>query len=201
MHDSEQEHLQGTAEPEQTAERPPQARPRIYVAGLSDYNAGRLHGVWLEAAQEAEELQAGITAMLETSPKPVAEEWAIHDHEGFGRMHLGEYESLETVSTVALGIVEHGPAFAAWADLQYPLDPSALVDFEAAFRGTWENVEAYAEDLLEDLGATAELERIPEWLQPYVRLDVAAYARDLELGGDICTVRDEEGVHIFDATI
>lgn len=201
MHGSEQEHLQGATEPEQTAERLPPARPRIYVASLSDYNAGRLHGVWLEAAQEVEELRAGITAMLETSAEPVAEEWAIHDYEGFGRMHLSEYESLETISAVGLGIVEHGPAFAAWADLQYPLDPTALVDFEAAFRGTWESVEAYAEDLLEDLGATIALEHIPEWLQPYVRLDVAAYARDLELGGDISTVRDETDVHIFDATI
>ncbi len=147
MHDSEQGHPQAETEPEQRAERPPQARPRIYVASLSDYNAGRLYGVWLEAAQEVEELQAGITAMLETSPEPVAEEWAIHDYEGFGRMHLSEYESLETVSAVAQGIVEHGPAFAAWADLQYPLDVAALADFEAAFRGTWKSVEAYAEDL------------------------------------------------------
>ena len=28
--------------------------PRIYVASLSDYNAGRLHGEWIDADQGAE---------------------------------------------------------------------------------------------------------------------------------------------------
>ena len=29
------------------------ARPRIYVASLPDYNAGRPHGRWIDAAQDA----------------------------------------------------------------------------------------------------------------------------------------------------
>src|SRR5436853_7803697 len=61
MHDSEHELSRdpsgGVAEPEQTVERPTRAGPRIYVASLRDYNAGRLHGVWRQADQEVEELE------------------------------------------------------------------------------------------------------------------------------------------------
>ncbi len=32
-------------------EQEPRVQPRIYVASLSDYNAGRLHGQWLDAAE------------------------------------------------------------------------------------------------------------------------------------------------------
>lgn len=32
--------------------------PRIYVASLSDYNAGTLHGKWIDADQSAEDIQA-----------------------------------------------------------------------------------------------------------------------------------------------
>ena len=39
--------------------------PRIYVASLSDYNAGRLHGVWINAANGAEEINEKVVEMLE----------------------------------------------------------------------------------------------------------------------------------------
>ena len=38
------------------------------------------------------------------SPSPGAEEWAIHDYEGFGPLRLDEFESLENVAKVAAGI-------------------------------------------------------------------------------------------------
>src|SRR5581483_3902347 len=72
------------------AERQPEIIPRIYVASLADYNAGRLHGVWIDAAQEPDDLQLHINAMLARSTEPIAEEWAIHDFEGFNGLHLGE---------------------------------------------------------------------------------------------------------------
>src|SRR5580704_284540 len=65
--------------------------PRIYVASLSDYNAGRLHGAWISAAQTAEELSESVQEMLNSSPSPGAEEFAIHDFDGFGPLRLNEY--------------------------------------------------------------------------------------------------------------
>jgi len=51
--------------------------PRIYVACLAAYNSGRLHGRWIDAAQDAEDIKAQIAEMLKESPEPGAEEWAI----------------------------------------------------------------------------------------------------------------------------
>ncbi len=184
------------------AERNEEPTPaRIYVASLSDYNAGRLHGVWLDAHQAVDELHEGVQAMLDTSPEPGAEEWAIHDFQGFGAAELSEYESLETVARLARGIAEHGGAFAAWAALS-GLDRLVALDaeaFEEAYRGHWPSATAYAEELLDETGATEALEAVPEWLQPYVSLNVAGFARDLELGGDIRTVEGDGGVWVFDA--
>jgi antirestriction protein len=181
-------------------ERHRQDRPRIYVASLSDYNAGRLHGVWLDADQDAVQLAEEVHGMLASSPEPFAEEYAIHDYEGFGRVQIGEYESLARVAALARGIVEHGEAFAAWASLDSSTDPS-LDRFEEAFRGTWASVEDYAEELLADLGAAEFLSIVPDWLDPYVRLDSKAFARDLLLSGDIAAIEGDSGVHIFEQSV
>ena len=58
-----------------------QTRPRIYVACLAAYNAGQLHGEWINADRKAHEIYADIKSMLERSPEPSAEEWAVHDYE------------------------------------------------------------------------------------------------------------------------
>lgn len=58
--------------------------PRIYVACLASYNAGILHGRWIDAT-DAEVIHEGIEDMLSESQEPIPEEWAIHDYEGFGR--------------------------------------------------------------------------------------------------------------------
>jgi antirestriction protein len=69
-----------------TTEQSPE--PRIYVASLSDYNAGRLHGRWIDAAQGVEAVEAEIVDMLGESRQLVAEEWAIHDYDDFGDIRL-----------------------------------------------------------------------------------------------------------------
>jgi antirestriction protein len=188
------------AEPADTKpEREPRLVPRIYVASLSDYNDDRLVGEWLDAAVESNELAAGVQAMLTASPTPRAEEWAIHDYEGFGPLHLEEYESLETVATVARGIAEHGPAFAHYAALVGTSDAEELARFEDAYLGHAESAAAYAEELWDDLGYRSRIEAaVPEYLQPYVSFDVAGFARDLELSGDIATSEGDGGVYVFD---
>jgi antirestriction protein len=161
-------------------ETPEPASPRIYVASLSDYNAGRLHGAFIDAAQEADEIYAEIQIMVAKSPQPGAEEWAIHDYDGFHGLQLSEYESIEHVARIAQGIVEHGPAFAAWAS---QIGPSrwdeGLDQFSDCYRGEWDSLTAYAEELLDDIGADAALDGLGDWLRPYVRVDAEALARDL----------------------
>lgn len=183
-------------------ERPAKLTPRIYVASLSDYNAGILHGEWLDATTDAEEMEEEVRSMLASSPSPGAEEWAIHDYEGFGPLCLSEYESLSTVATLAGGIAEHGAAFAHWAALVGTTDPDALDRFEDAYLGQAESIESYAEELLDDMGVFRQLEDVlPENLQPYVSFDVAGFARDLELSGDVVTSEAGEGVYVFSGVV
>jgi antirestriction protein len=88
---------------------------RIYVASLADYNGGILHGAWINANQDPESIKAEVAAMLAESHEPGAEEWAIHDYEGFKGLRLGEWESFEKVAELAEAIDEHGEAFALYA--------------------------------------------------------------------------------------
>ena len=88
--------------------------PKIYVACLASYNAGHLYGEWILADQEPQEIQAAIQSMLEKSPEPFAEEWAVHDYEGFGSISLSEWPSIERVSALAKLIAEHGEPFTLW---------------------------------------------------------------------------------------
>ena len=68
----------------------------IYVACLAAYNNGKLHGCWIDATQELDDIQDQINSMLASSPEEDAEEYAIHDYEGFGSYRLGEYEGIDS---------------------------------------------------------------------------------------------------------
>jgi antirestriction protein len=185
---------------EVTAEFASGDKPRIYVASLADYNAGRLHGAWIDATQDPEQIQADIASMLERSHEPLAEEWAIHDYEGFCGMGLSEYESVERVSRIATCIAEYGGAFASWATICDETQDT-IEAFEDAFRGSFPSREAYAEEIAVDLGYDDLIENvIPGHLAPYVRFDADAYAHDIELNGDITIIAASDGgVHVFDA--
>jgi len=80
---------------------------RIYVADLAAYNNGKLHGVWIDACDDINNIWEQIKAMLAASPEDFAEEYAIHDYEGFGSYALSEYEGIETAHKVACFIAEH----------------------------------------------------------------------------------------------
>lgn len=179
-------------------------RPRIWVGSLSDYNNGILHGEWLDAAREPDEIWADITRMLAASPTAArygepAEEWGIFDYDNFGNARVYEHDQIESVARVARGITEHGLAFAAWADVMEGQD-DALDHFEDAYLGHYDSVEAYVEQLVDDLGIDAELDRVITGpMRSYVKFDTAALASDMQVGGDIHAVRaDDDGVWIFD---
>src|SRR5487761_169086 len=177
--------------------------PRIYVASLSDYNSGYLHGSWLDAAQAVEGIESGIAAMLAASPTPDAEEWAIHDYECFGGIAVHEYEDLTLLTQRADGLTRHGPAFASWVQL-VGRDPEELQRFEEAYLGNHPSLAAYAEELLDSLGVIADFDRwandhLGEHLAPYVKWDFEALGRDLDYGGDIRSQeRDDGSLDVFE---
>ena len=166
--------------------------PRIYVASLSDYNAGRLVGAWidLDAYTDVDTLHEAIAAMLAKSPEPIAEEWAIHDYEGFGDIHLDEYESLETVANLANAITEHGDAFAAWATDDYRRENPDK--FQDQYLGQYKDRETYAQ---EDATLCDMLDQLPNNLGSYFNWE--AYARDLFMDLDDAPAPDG-GIYVFD---
>lgn len=178
-----------------------QLSPRIWVGSLADYNNGDLHGEWLDAAREPEDIHEDIQAMLARGPAArrgeAPEEWGIFDYDEFGSLQIGEYERIEDVSRLAKAVAKHGPAFAAWAEAT-SRDQATSEDFVEAFHGRFDSPAAYAEELVADLEGDSVLETLPGWLQPYVHIDYDALAHDLELGGDIFTARaGDGGVYVF----
>jgi len=184
--------------PEADAWRPP---IEIWVASLTDYANGRLHGVWIDATQEPEELHETVSYMLSRSNYPDAEEWAIFDYEGFGTVRLGEHASLDTVSRIAKGIEEHGLAYAAWADYVGVENEHELERFEDHYRGEYYSVQAYVEDVLDNIGFNHDLDLalrvIPEDLRRYVAVDVDGLARGWEVELHV-VARNDGKVWIFD---
>jgi antirestriction protein len=171
--------------------------PRIYVACLAAYNNGRLHGDWIDADQSADDLHAAVQRMLVASPEPGAEEWAIHDYEGFGELRLSEWESFERMSAIAAGIAEHGDAFSAWLSYDDSRDPSDVSAFEDAYRGEWDSLRAYAEDFAEQTGMYDAAERSGS---SYVVVDIDMLERDLDI--ELYSVRSgQHTVYIFDPTV
>lgn len=177
---------------------PETTHPHIWIASLADYNNGRLHGEWIDATQEPEDLERAIWRILASSREPDAEEWAIHDYDGFGPLKLGEYESLDDLSTIANGIAEHGPAFAAWVEIVQdgggPLDHDLLNQFSDHYMGSYESAEAWAQEMCDDFGYTIQAQAtLPETIQRYVRIDYQAFANDMKASGEIDIVANPAG--------
>lgn len=162
---------------------------RIYVACLAAYNNGKLHGVWIDSTDDIDDIQDQINEMLESSPEEDAEEWAIHDYEGYGSYRLSEYEGIQSAHEIACFIEEHGEIAAELLSHFSTID-EAKKAIEENYAGCHENVADFAEEL------TTDTTEIPESLAFYI--DYEKMGRDMELGGDIFTI--ETGyreVHIF----
>lgn len=208
---------------------------RFYVACLASYNDGILHGAWIEASSDVDEMQTAINAMLRASPRPnvrrqtfldaegeehtvnidpgftkpddwtpqgepfaSAEEWAIHDHEG-AWAGMGEFPSLAKIAAwvEVLELAE---------DRDIPEDVAAELaigdseDFsgtreaiEDNFQGGFQSLADWAEDFEDQAG---DLKAIPDRIRYHI--DWESMGRDAELGGNIRSIRGNDGtLYIF----
>jgi antirestriction protein len=160
---------------------------RIYVACLAAYNAGILHGVWIDATQDAEAMGREVAAMLAASPVAGAEEYAIHDYEGFEGAPISEYQGLESVSEIAAFIERHGTLGAKLIEHFGSLEDAAEV-MEDRYCGAYASLEDFVQQI------TEETMEVPERLAPYI--DYARIARDLEIN-DVLSI---EGKRCSDRT-
>ncbi len=163
---------------------------RIYVADLAAYNNGKLYGVWIDATLDPDEIQGQINNMLAESPEGFAEEYAIHDYEGFGGYSVSEYEGIQSVHEIACFIEEYpGLAGELLSHFGGHLE-DARKAMEENYSGCYKSLTDYAEELTEDTS------QIPENLAYYI--DYERMGRDMELSGDIYTIELGHGeVHIF----
>ncbi|KCZ97607.1 antirestriction protein [Hyphomonas polymorpha PS728] len=176
-------------EPTPAVEADAPARPRIYVACLAAYNSGILHGRWI-AVTTPDDVKAEAGAMLGESPVPRAQEWAIHDYEGFEGICLSEHASFDTVCELASFVEEHGRLAAKL----YSHFGNGLTDARAAFEnyaGQYQTAGAFAEEMIRETGTD-----IPPSLEYYI--DWQALARDMALNGEILVIQTGfDEVHVF----
>lgn len=162
--------------------------PRIYVACLASYNAGVLHGAWIDAT-DVDTIEEAIQAMLSESQRPDAGEYAIHEYENFHGLKISESEDIDRVAELGALIDEHGAIFAAYAN-HVGVDYATEESFEDACCGEWDSERAYAEYLFDEL----YLHEVPEHIQRYI--DYEAFARDLFMG-DYFSAEAASGVYVF----
>jgi len=166
--------------------------PRIYVACLASYNAGELHGEWIDADQSEDAIYTEIKAILNASPQgEEAEEWAIHDYEGFSNINIREYESIQTVAEIGCFIGTHGELGAqliSYCDNDIERAQKAIDD---NYCGEYSSIADFAESLTEDTHGN-----IPPHLANYI--DYERMGQDMELSGDIFVIEiGYNEVHIF----
>jgi len=161
---------------------------RIYVACLAAYNSGILHGAWIDATQGIDSIEKDVEAMLKASPVEDAEEWAIHDYEGFSGASLSEYSSFETVVELADFINEVGELGGELVAYFGSVE-SAQESYNDHYAGEYSSVADFAQQI------TEETSNIPKNLEYYI--DYERMARDLEINDVLALEINSGEVHIF----
>lgn len=149
---------------------------QVYVACLASYNAGKLHGRWIEVSSDPDEMAESVAEMLADSPEAGAEEYAIHDTEDCEGLDIGEFSSLAEIAARFEFIEDcHDPDLAvACLELSSDLDDARnyldrCIGSADSFR---EWADEQADQMIEESGASEILTRY---------FDYDAWARDLEI--------------------
>lgn len=171
--------------------------PSIYVACLAAYNNGWLHGKWIECTQSADDIRNEIKEMLSESPitkeyGEIAEEWAIHDYQGFEGFKVQEWESIDKLSELAQAMTDSDDPemFSELLQIRGHSIEEAKEFLEDNYAGLHTDLSDFAESLCRDCEG-----EIPKQLEYYI--DWKSMGRDMELSGDIFTIETSTGTHVF----
>jgi antirestriction protein len=163
---------------------------QIYVADLAAYNNGKLHGMWIDTTQSVDEIFDIIKTLLESSPEEDAEEFAIHDHEGFEGLNISEYEGIQSAHDKAVFIEAHGALGGAVASQFGGSLDDAKRALEEGYIGEYRSIEDYAREITEDC------HELPAYIENYI--DYEAMGRDMEMNGDFFTIElGYRKLHLF----
>lgn len=171
---------------------------RIYVACLSSYNSGILHGEWITLLDDqliwdieiSIYIQKEIDKMLKSSKMPNAEEWAIHDYDNF--IDLGEYPSIKEISSYAYAIEGHGYEVVKGFKEMYPSEDIELLDDKQYHTG-YSNFQDYADNYADEV-VLAEYDSDSNIVNYF---DYEKFSRDLKLDYSVYET-DTHDVIIFE---
>ncbi|MDQ0317767.1 antirestriction protein ArdA [Amorphus orientalis] len=125
-----------------------------------------------------------------------AEEYAIHDHEGLGK--LGEYAGLDEVArraTIAEAAEDARIPVSVLIEAMndYADDDEDAEDFISdRYRGCFDSWRDMAQEFTEE---THDMSEIPEWLQGHIDWD--SVARDFQCAGDVVAYVDDYHHYFF----
>jgi antirestriction protein len=169
---------------------------RVWIGDLHDYTNGVLRGKWITLSDETtvESLQSDVNAMLAEADDSYPHSEYFFEYENIPLS--SEYYSFEALLKVASLVRVHGSdivrGFIDWAGIE------AIEAFEDAFLGVYSSLEAYAHEFIH---ACYDLDKMLGALASY--FDYGAFARDLDMGGDIfyvdVTTADGVDVAIFNS--
>lgn len=191
---------------------------RFYAACLASYNNGVLHGAWIDASDDVDAMQEAIATMLRASPfpnvtvthpdtgesAPSAEEWAVHDYDGAVPHGMGEYPGLALIAGW-VGVLDAAedagiPAEVAAKVAENYGEPhngefsETLECISERYEGEHDTLTAFAESYVESTGM---LSGVDEIVARY--FDFEAFGRDMQLGGDVFTIRVDGSLYVFNA--
>ena len=162
---------------------------KIYVACLAAYNNGILHGQWIEASSDVDELQKGVDKVLQSSPAPDAEEYAIHDYDDFP--NLGEYPGLERIAEVTEMIeFDEFDVATVKAVIAYADDIDSAQKMLDDNHGVHDSFQEYADELADEMIA-AHIPYCENTRQFFYNFfDYEKYARDIKHNYTVIDVPD-----------
>lgn len=164
--------------------------PEIYVACLAAYNNRYLHGAWIDATQDEPSICNDIKTLLSESPIPDAEEYAIHDHEGFCGLSIDEYEGIQSVCEKAAFIKEYGALGAKLLSYNGDCIKNAKNSLEECYYGEWDNEDDFAANFFDE----HYLPDIPKHLHFYI--DYHKFSYDLFIN-DFYSIEANSKTHVF----
>lgn len=172
--------------------------PRIYVADLAAYNAGYLHGVWIDLTPEDDTdtvgeqveamLAAGTVRFGAATCSAKHEEFAIHDYEGFGPVKVDEYDPLDAVLAHVGRMGDDQAAYFAFVDAVGAHEAAEFEWYEA--RGPFDDPEEYGWQYMDDqigndLAGWLERKGMPRDLAACIKFDAEDFLFSARCNGDV----------------
>lgn len=162
----------------------------IYVVNSGE--DGGMREDWMQAAEYIAHIEGGIAFSRRREQRSIGSMLRRgHDELEPAFLMVGRRESLEATAQTVTGIIEHGQAFLAWANMVGD-DPESLRHFDEAFLGSWESAAEFASQVMGELGPLSA-EASEEDQQFHMLLLASELAEELLRRGVICAVPNNRG--------